>query len=248
MATYRNKKVNVLNYDYPYFVDENDAKYVRDWERDLYLSNLKRGGDMAYFVNGDSRVLGFGHWYGGKNDKLSYHEKFKPQPPLVIIPTPKRKKMKRSQSPPPKELKQTSTQINKAVAWIIDRTPGKRPDPPMPSTSLTGIQKHRYEKWLKCWHIVHNENEQKKAECKLGMRDDEFVPDDWPQWTPEWRKRRGYMWTFDIPQNLEMYENWKHREEAKEPYSLAAYEYDSDSDLSTLYTEYSDDASFDNSN
>ena len=57
------------------------------------------------------------------------------------------------------------------------------------------------------------------------MRDDEFVPDDWPQWTPERRKRRDYMWTFDIPQNFEMYENSKHREKAKEPYSLAAYEY-----------------------
>ena len=64
----------------------------------------------------DAKVLGFDHWYNGKNDKLSYHEKFKPQPPLVIIPTRKRKKMKQSQSPPPKKLKQTSTQINKAVA------------------------------------------------------------------------------------------------------------------------------------
>ena len=112
--------------------------------------------------------------------------------------------MKRSQSPPPKNLKQTSTQINKAVAWIIDRTPGKRPDPPMPSTSLTGIQKHCYEKWLKCWHIVQNENEQKKAECKLGMRDDEFVPDDWPQWTPERRKRRDYMWTSSFLQYISL--------------------------------------------
>ena len=36
------------------------------------------------------------------------------------------------------------------------------------------------------------------------MRDDEFVPDDWPQWTPERRKRRDYMWTSSFLQYISL--------------------------------------------
>ena len=66
---------------------------------------------------------------------------------------------------------------------------------------------------------------------------------EWPDWTPEWYKRKGEMWQWDLPENEELITAFQDRQEAKEPYGYRDPFADSD-DESEMGTEMNETAVF----
>ena len=122
-------------------------------------------------------------------------------------------------------------------------------EPRRPDTCVTARHRYSWRKWIACWRKTKKLNEQREKITEPGK----FKPDKWwPKWTPEWRKRKGWMWELDLASNWDELLAFEERENAKKEFGgrpMYVDYNDPDDDeiwenMSDPRQEYSSDESF----
>ena len=220
---YRAHTINVTNNFCNYQFTPEDMKYIRPEERDHYEDDLRNGRSMTKYQDSNAPI-----------DSRNTSQKRRPDCNRLNNYVPERELKRLKSAPPP---------LSTPVLKPGDRGPdNRRILPRAPISCRTDKHWRSYKKWLNCWHKVQDMKDRMRKEYRKKGGRCPLERLEWPDWTPEWYKRKGEMWQWDLPGNEELITAFQDRQEAKEPYGYRDPFADSDdeSEMSDYEEEFSD--------
>ena len=220
-----NDRINVTNDFRKYEFTIEDKRYVRPEEWDDYLHDLRNGHSMTKYRN-PNVPLGCRRCFPKKRQADADYSSSKNDT---------ERELKRHKSAPP------------PLSTVVLKHPDieqrkKRILPDAPQTCKTEKHRKSFNVWLDCWHKVEDMRDKKKKEWRNKEGNPPLDKLVWPEWTPTWRKRKGYMWEWDLPGHKEFIQAFEDREDEKCPYGYQNPFADSDweSEMSDMREEFSD--------
>ena len=192
---FKANNLTVHNHSCTYHFHSSDEKYVRNGERQEFKESLWNSRNMDKFVDPGDVPKNISHrQLEIRNDQIT---------------------RKRNNA----EYERESKRIKPAPPCDRQFTPvlvpgdrdvsGKRILPVRPTTVITDKHHRSYRRWLTCWNKVVDMSEKRKKELKKQGNLSKYEKLVWPVWTPQWKKRTGDMWWWDLPGNEHRIEKFK---------------------------------------
>ena len=178
---YRAERIAINNY-YPtvnYNLSREDMKYIAPDMRRQFEEDLSHGMNMAEYWDCSIPV----------------------RPKHTCANNQVRKEVDRGESERQcKRTKIDNSSLRKKVVVkpidisglsVGDRNPltGDRILPPMPDTVKSDLHHKSWKSWMKCWRKVQDMDDRRRKEWRKAGCPGNLEKTQWPDWTPEWRKR-----------------------------------------------------------
>ena len=220
-----NDRINITNDFRKYEFTVADKRYVRPEEWEEYLHDLRNGRSMTKYLN-PHVPLGRRRCSTKKRGAEADYSSGRNE-------TERESKRHKSAPPPLSSVVLKHPDIEQRKKRII---------PHAPQTCKTEKHRKSFDKWLECWHKVEDKKDKKKKEWRNKKGNPPLDKLVWPDWTPRWRKRKGYMWEWDLPGHEEFKQAFDDREDEKCPngYQNPFRDSDWESELSDFREEFSD--------
>ena len=235
---YRAHTINVTNDFRNYNLTAGDRKYIRPQEWEEYEDDLRNGHSMTKYRNANipiGRRPRSPHKRRANGHRHQPTHKRRANVELSRVGNVEEREIKRHKSAPP------------PLSTVVLKHPDieqrkKRIIPHAPQTCKTEKHRKSFNVWLDCWHKVEDMRDKKKKEWRNKEGNPPLDKLVWPEWTPTWRKRKGYMWEWDLPGHKEFIQAFEDREDEKCPYGYQNPFADSDweSEMSDMKEEFSD--------